>query len=87
VQKAQGTLTISPTLGKPLLLTVTSLGFLINLSWLADTIPASLETATDLTQPYAWQPDLDPIYFDGTNNNVQVFLMSAEQLFRLRRLP
>ena len=65
----------------------TSLGFMFNLSWPADAIPTALEAATDLTQPYAWQPDFDTVYFDGTNNNVQVFILPGEQLFRVRRLP
>ena len=78
---------ISPTLGPPVTLTQTFLGFMVNLSWPADSVPCSLETATDLTQPYAWQPDVDPVYFDGVNNNVQVFVLPGNQYFRLRRVP
>jgi hypothetical protein len=86
-QTVSGVLTVSPTLGPPLILTATSLGFLVNLSWPADPIPTALETATDIGQPYAWQPDVDPVYFDGTNNNVQIFFPYWQQLFRVRRLP
>jgi PKD repeat protein len=86
-QTVSGVLTVSPTLGPPLILTATSLGFLVNLSWPADPIPTALETATDIGQPYAWQPDVDPVYFDGTNNNVQIFFPYSQQLFRVRRLP
>jgi PKD repeat protein len=86
-QTVQAVVTISPTLGAPLILTATSLGFLLNLSWPADAVPTSLETATDLGQPYAWQMDVDPVYFDGTNNNVQIFFPSPQQLFRVRRVP
>ena len=86
-QTASGVLTVSPTLGQPLLLTATSLGFVLDLSWPADSIPTALETATDVGEPYAWQPDVDPVYFDGTNNNVQIFFPYWQQLFRVRRLP
>lgn len=86
-QTVSNVLTISPTLGPPLILTATYMGFALNLSWPADSIPTALETATDPGQPYAWQPDADPVYFDGTNNKVQIFFPYWEQLFRVRRLP
>jgi hypothetical protein len=86
-QTIEGVVTISPTLGQPLVITATPLEFGLNLSWPADAIPSSLEAATDLSQPYAWAQDVDPVYFDGTNNNVQIFFPFAQQFFRLRRVP
>ncbi len=86
-QTVTGVITISPTLGPPLTLTITPLAWSLNLSWPADAIPTSLETTADWTQPYPWQPDIDPVYSDGTNNNVQVFLLPGPQYYRLRRVP
>lgn len=86
-QTVSRVLTISPTLGQPLFLTMTPLAWSMNLSWPADGIPTSLETTSDWTQPYAWQPDNDPVYSDGTNNNVQVYVLPGPQFFRLRRVP
>ena len=86
-QVVTGVVTISPTLGPPLTLTLTPLEWSMNLSWPADPIPTSLETTSDWTQPYAWQPDNDPVYSDGTTNNVQVYLLPGPQYFRLRRVP
>jgi hypothetical protein len=86
-QTVNGVVTISPTLGPPVLLTITPLAWSMNLSWPADAIPTSLETTADWTQPYAWQPDADPVYlYDGTNN-VQVYLLPDPQYYRLRRVP
>ena len=79
-QVATGVIAISPTLGPPLTLTLTPQPWSLNLSWSADPIPTTLETTADWTQPYAWQPDLDPVVFDGTNNNVQVFLLPGPQV-------
>ena len=86
-QIVTGVGTISPTLGQPLTLTMTPLAWSMNLAWPADAIPTSLETTADWTQPYAWQPDSDPVYSDGTNNNVQVYVLPGPQYFRLRRVP
>ena len=82
-----GLVIISPTLGPPVTLSITSLGYMMNLSWPADSVPCSLETTTDWTQSYAWQPDVDPVIPDGTNLTVQVFLLPGQQFFRLRRVP
>jgi hypothetical protein len=79
--------TISPTLGPPLILTLTALPWSMNLSWPADSVPTTLETTSDWTQPYAWQPDNDPVSSDGVTNNVQVYLLPGPQYFRLRRVP
>ena len=86
-QVVTGLVTISPTLGPPLTLTLTPLEWSMNLSWPADPIPTSLETTSDWTQPYAWQPDNDPVYSDGATNNVQVYVLPGAQYFRLRRVP
>jgi hypothetical protein len=86
-QIVTGVLAISPTLGPPLTLTVTPQAWSLNLAWPADAIPTTLETTADWTQPYAWQPDNDPVYSDGTNNNVQVNLLPGPQYYRLRRVP
>jgi hypothetical protein len=86
-QTVTGVVTVSSTLGPPLMLTMTALPWSMNLAWPADAIPTSLETTADWTQPYAWQPDPDPVYFDGTNNNVQVYLLPEPQYYRLRRVP
>jgi PKD repeat protein len=86
-QVISGVIAISPTLGPPLMLTITPSAWSLNLAWLADAIPATLETTADWTQPYAWQPENDPVYWDGTNNNVQVYLLPGPQYYRLRRVP
>lgn len=86
-QVLTGVVTVSPTLGQPLMLTLTPLAWSINLSWPADPIPTTLETTSDWTQPYAWQPDNDPVYSDGQTNNVQVLVLPSPQFFRLRRVP
>jgi hypothetical protein len=86
-QTIRSVVTISPTLGPPLTLTLTPLAWSMNLSWPADPIPTSLETTADWTQPYAWQPENDAVYWDGTNNNVQVYVLPGPQFYRLRRVP
>src|SRR5262249_47863716 len=70
---------ISPTLGPPVLLSETGSDFMVTISWPVDPVPTSLETAFDLTQPYAWQPDVvDPVYSDGVNYTVQVFFLPGQ---------
>jgi len=86
-QTVTGVVTVSPTLGPPLTLTVTPLAWSLNLAWPADAIPTTLETTADWTQPYAWQPDNDPVSSDGTNYNAQVYVLPGPQYFRLRRVP
>ena len=86
-QTVTGVIAISPTLGPPLTLTLTALPWSLNLAWPIDPIPTSLETTSDWTQPYAWQADTDPVYSDGTNYNVQVYLLTGPQYYRLRRVP
>lgn len=82
-----GVLTISPTLGPPLVLTLIPMGFMVELLWPVDNIPTSLETSTDLGQPYSWQPDYDPIISDGVTNTTFILMTSDIQYFRLRRVP
>ncbi|MGH7968327.1 MAG: PKD domain-containing protein, partial [Limisphaerales bacterium] len=82
-----GVVTISPTLGPPLSLTLIPLGFMVELSWPVDNIPTSLETSTDLSDPYSWQLDVDPIFSDGINNTTYILMMYDSQYFRLRRVP
>ena len=86
-QTLTGVMTINATLGPPLKLTLTPLAWSMNLSWPADAIPTSLETTGDWTQPYAWQPNSDPVFSDGFTNSVQVYLLPGPQYFRLRRVP
>ena len=86
-QVVSGVVTVSPTLGPPLTLTLTPQAWSLNLSWPVDAVPTTLETTADWTQPYAWQPDNDPVYSDGTNYNVQVNLLPGPQYYRLRRVP
>ncbi len=82
-----GTVTISATLGPPLTLTLIPLGFMVELSWPVDRVPTSLETSTDLSQPYSWQPDFDPVFSDGINNTTFPLVISDQLYYRLRRVP
>jgi PKD repeat protein len=82
-----GVLTISRSLGPPLTLTLIPLGFMVELVWPVDNIPTSLENCTDLSDPYGWQPDVDPIFSDGINNTTYVLMLYDNQYFRLRRVP
>ena len=86
-QTASGVITISPALGPPLVLSLTWLGFMVEVSWPVDSIPTSLEASTDLAEPYSWQMNLDPVFSDGINNNVYVLVTSDIQYFRVRRVP
>ena len=86
-QTTNGVMVISPTLGPPLLLSLTWLGFQVEVSWPYDSIPTSLETSTDLGQPYSWQMDVDPVFSDGVNNIVYILVTSDIQYFRVRRVP
>jgi len=82
-----GVVTISPTLGPPLTLSLIPLGFMVEVSWPVDRIPTSLETSLDLSQPYSWQLVVDPISSDGINYTADIFIISDQQFFRLRRAP
>ncbi len=86
-QKVNGVVTISPTLGPPVPLAILPTGYMMTLAWPVDRIPVALETAYDLTQPYAWQSLGDPPASDGTNATLQVYILPGPQFFRLRRVP
>jgi hypothetical protein len=86
-QTATNVITISPTLGPPLILTLTWLGWQVEVSWPYDPIPTSLETTTDLGQAYGWQMDVDPMFSDGINSMVYILVTSDIQYFRVRRVP
>jgi hypothetical protein len=86
-QSVNGLVTISPTLGPPLNLTITSYGFMMVLSWPADNIPVSVETSMDLSQPDSWIQLFDAPMFDGINMTLWEFVLSDQQYFRLRRVP
>ena len=82
-----GVVTISPTLGPPLNLSLIPLGFMVEVSWPVDRVPTSLETSFDLSQPYSWQLDVDPVSSDGVNYSAFILMMPDQQFFRLRRVP
>jgi hypothetical protein len=82
-----GIVTISPTLGPPLTLSLIPLDFMVEVSWPVDRIPTSLETSLDLSQPYSWQLVVDPVSSDGINYTAFIFMISDQQYFRLRRVP
>lgn len=84
---ATGVVTISPTLGPPLPMTVTSAYGLLTLSWPIDRIPAVLESTYDLTSPDPWSPIYDPPVVENGVASVQVYITSDQEYFRLRRVP
>ena len=87
LQTVNGVITISPTLGPPVALAMTGLGYMVQLSWPWDSIPVSLEGTPDLTQPYGWQPIYDQPLLDQTNMTLYLFMDFNQQFFRLRRVP
>ena len=86
-QIVNGLVSVSPTLGPPLPLSITVSDFMILLSWPLDRVPVSLETSPDPSQPYSWQPVPDPPVVGTTNVSLQVYILPGPQLFRLRRVP
>lgn len=86
-QTVTGVVTISPTLGPPVPLSITSLGFMMLLSWPPDRIPVSVETSSDLSRPDSWVPVFDIPMFDGTSMTLMELVISEQQYFRLRRVP
>jgi hypothetical protein len=86
-QTVNGIVTVSPTLGPPLPLSISASDFMILLSWPLDRIPVSLETSPDPSQPYSWQPVPDPPVVEATNVSLQVYVLPGQQYFRLRRVP
>ncbi len=86
-QLVQGVVTISPTLGPPVPLTLTGPIDNLTVSWPADHIPVSLETSYDLTQPYGWQPVPDVPTLQGSTMSLPLYAVPGAQYFRLRRVP
>jgi hypothetical protein len=87
IQTVTNVVTISSTLGPPVYVTLTSIGFFGFVSWPWDRIPVSLETTFDLTQPIQWQQVTDPVSQNGPDMTVLQFMIYDQQYFRLRRLP
>jgi hypothetical protein len=83
------TITISSTLGPPLVLSIENWFFQMNLSWPWDPIPVSLETSSSPGDPLSWYPLYDTPFFDPFSNSlsVQTFILSDQQFYRLRRVP
>jgi hypothetical protein len=83
-----GIITISSTLGPPLVLSIENWIFQMNLWWPWDPIPVALETSSNPADPLSWYPIYDTPFFDPFSNtmSVQVFLVD-QQFFRLRRTP
>jgi hypothetical protein len=84
-----GVITISSTLGPPLVLSIENWIFQMNLWWPWDPIPIALETSARPADPLSWYPVNDPPFLDPFSNtmSVQVFILSDQQFFRLRRVP
>jgi hypothetical protein len=84
-----GVVTISSTLGPPLLLSIENWFFQMNLSWPWDPIPTALESSAEPSDPYAWFPVYDPPFLDpfSMSVSVQQFILPDQQYFRLRRVP
>jgi PKD domain/Bacterial Ig domain len=86
-QTFTGAVVVSATLGTPLDLAITSLGWAVNLEWNADNIPTSVETSLDLNDPHSWTPLPDPPTLNGSVYDLQEYLLPGSQFFRLRRVP
>lgn len=87
VQEVTGTITISPTLGPPITLSMTSLDYAVNLEWPIDNVPVSIETSYDLDDPHGWTPLTDPPTYTSTNATLLEFILPGQQFFRLLRVP
>lgn len=84
-----GLITISATLGPPLVLSIENWFFQMNLAWPWDPIPIALETSSNPADPLSWYPVYDPPWLDpfSLRMNVPVFILPDSQFFRLRRVP
>jgi hypothetical protein len=84
-----GVITISSTLGPPLMLSVENWFFQMNLWWYWDPIPVALETSSNPADPLSWYPVYDAQFFDPFSNtmSVQMFVLPDQQFYRLRRAP
>ncbi|HUL51226.1 MAG TPA: PKD domain-containing protein, partial [Candidatus Nitrosotalea sp.] len=72
-QTVTGVVSISSTLGPPLILWITPSDYTMLLSWPADSIPTSLETSSDLSDPNGWLQVPDAPVLDSTNLTVETF--------------
>ena len=86
-QTVHGVVTISPTLGPPLAVSLVVQDYMVLISWPWDSIPVSLEATPDLTQPYGWQPIYDQPFLNQSSMMVFLFMDFTQQFFRLRRVP
>ena len=88
-QIVTGVITISPTLGPPLALSILNYDFVMAVSWPQDDIPVSLEMCDDVGAPYAWRRVLEPAFADAdtVNTNTYIFVSPGAHLFRVRRVP
>lgn len=84
-----GVVTVSSTLGPPLVLSIENWIFQMNLWWYWDPIPTTLETSFDPVDPLSWYPVYDTPFFDPFSGtmSVQQFVAPDHQYFRLRRAP
>lgn len=87
---SNGVLTISPTLGPPLALTIGALDpWTMQIAWPSDRIPSGLEYSSDLSATHGWnrvheEPTLD---VSGRFWTVPVDLIDGNYFWRVRRLP
>jgi hypothetical protein len=81
-------LTISPTLGPPLTISLTLWPYVMTMSWMPDHVPITVETSYDLNE-YYWQPVWDAPYVDPITGtlNLDEYEIFPQQYFRLRRVP
>ena len=86
-QTINGIVTLSPTLGPHVPLSISGTPDSMALSWPVDAVGVSLETSYDPTQPDSWQPVPDQPVLTGSTMTLQLFVVPGEQFFRLRRVP
>jgi hypothetical protein len=87
-QTVNGMLTVSPTLGPPLVLSIRTLDpYTTLLSWPYDRIPTSLEISSDMNRSSSWMFYWEAPVLDSKNLTVQMDLLPGQQFFRLRRVP
>ena len=83
-----GSITVSPSMGPPVSLTITSFDYVMLLQWPWDPIPCVLETTTDWTSPFSWYPIGQDAFIDEFGMmNAYVDVLSDTQCYRLRRIP
>lgn len=85
-----GVVTISPTLGPVIDATLTPLDpWTLQISWPADGIPTSVESASDLSQPYPWTPNIYQPQLDPTGKfwTLPLDIFDGDMFWRIRRVP